>query len=185
MRGSKNRHHASAESALHREVYDSADKLAVACLCGVGALILGWTFATKTDGWLLGVPIMLLGAWTIGAAGWRLLLISSPTIVLDATGIFDRRVLREVIPWTIVDLVTPVRGRYGVAGSRLLIQDRRLDALPLGPIRRALRLLGKLLGSPSGLAISAVGTQLSGTELHDLCLAYSRLHKMQDEPANV
>lgn len=167
-----------------REVFDSADKLVVWLLFGLLMLLFGSLAVSQPNGWLLGLPVAAWGLWLSGAMLLRMVLISSPTIVVDAAGVHDRRLTSSAIPWAFVDKVVPVRGRFGISAAGLRIPERYVQKLSLVPTRRALRWVSSLLGS-NAFPISAIGTKLTGEQIYDLCLAYSRLHKMQDAPANV
>ena len=182
MRGRKRLASGGVEPS--HEVFDSADKLVVWLLFGLLMLLFGSLTVSQPNGWMLGLPVAAWGLCLSGAMILRMMLISSPTIVVDAAGVHDRRLTSSAIPWAFVDMVVPVRGRFGISAAGLRIQERHVQRLSLVPTGRALRWISSLLGS-STISISAIGTKLTGEQIYNLCLAYSRLHKMQDVPANV
>lgn len=161
-----------------RELYDSAGKL-IAWLLFCAFLIWGavmMILGQRNAFWfgLLCLAVLVPVALSLAV---RFVRIATPVIAIDGTGILDRRVAQEPIRWAVVQMVTPTKTRFGIGGVQLVMSDEHYDAIRRSRLRQLLKPLRKFLSPVSGVGISALGVQISGQELFDLCLAYSRLHK--------
>ena len=65
------------------------------------------------------------------------------------------------------------------------MQPAAIKAVRMSPWVRLMQAIDAAISGSTALRIASVGTRLGGQELYDLCLAYSRSHKVQDAPANV